>query len=87
MADEHQVKIDRAQFHERLGQLIAVWKADKRSGEGLWGGVNSISIVLGKADDGGYQKANALHVSTTSKNEKQLTVFSSGYLATNFRLH
>ena len=67
MADELQVKIDRVQFHERVGQLVTAWKADKRSGEALWGGVNALSIILGKADDPGYQKANALHASTEPK--------------------
>ena len=60
MADE--VKIDKAQFHERLGQFLSAWKSDKRSGDGVFGGVGSIIILLGKAEDSAYQKNNALHV-------------------------
>ena len=61
MADE--VKIDKALFHERLGQFVSAWKADKRSGDSLFGGVGSIVILLGKAEDTAYQKSNATHVS------------------------
>lgn len=63
MADE--VKIDKALFHERLAQLISAWKSDKRSGEAVFGGVGSIVILLGKAEDASYQKSNALHVRQT----------------------
>ena len=71
MADDSAVKIDRNVFHERLSQLIASWKADKRAGDAAWGGANSIVIILGKADDGGYQKANALHVSVARSEHNQ----------------
>jgi nucleosome binding factor SPN SPT16 subunit len=61
MAEE--IKIDKHAFHERLGLLISAWKSDKRSGDSLFGGVGSILIVFGKADDGvGFQKTNAMHV-------------------------
>ena len=60
MAEE--VKIDKTQFHDRLNQLISAWKADRRSGDAIFGGVGSIVILLGKSDDPGYQKSNALHV-------------------------
>ena len=61
MGDE--VKIDKALFQERLGILISAWKADKRANDSLFGGVGSIAVTLGKAEDAVYQKSNALHVS------------------------
>jgi nucleosome binding factor SPN SPT16 subunit len=61
MGDE--VKIDKTLFQERLGLLISAWKSDKRSNDAIFGGVGSIAITLGKAEDAVYQKSNALHVS------------------------
>ena len=60
MGDE--VKIDAAQFHERVGQLLSAWKADRRAGDSLFGGVGSVVVLLGKSDDPGYRKSNAIHV-------------------------
>lgn len=60
MAEE--VKIDKQVFQDRLGQFISAWKADKRSGDALFGGVGSIIILLGKSEATGFQKNNALHV-------------------------
>ena len=62
MADE--VKIDKELFHNRLNQLIAAWKNDKRSSnDAIFGGVGSIVILLGKNEEApSYQKSNALHV-------------------------
>lgn len=60
------MKIDKQVFQERLGQLISAWKTDKRSGDAVFGGVGSIVVILGKAEDAGYQKNNALHVSANS---------------------
>lgn len=61
MAEE--VKVDKQVFQDRLGQLISAWKADRRSGDALFGGVGSMVILLGKAEESlGFQKANALHV-------------------------
>ena len=58
------MKIDKQVFQDRLGQLISAWKADKRSGDALFGGATSMVIILGKSDDSsGFQKNNALHVS------------------------
>jgi len=59
MADE--VSIDTAQFHTRLSSLITQWKADKRSGNNVFGDVSSIAIVMGKSDPetSGFHKANA----------------------------
>ena len=61
MAEE--IKIDKHAFHERLGLFISAWKSDKRSGDSVFGGVGSILIVFGKAEDGvGFQKTHAMHV-------------------------
>lgn len=58
MADE--VSIDKAQFHTRLSSLIGQWKADKRSGNNVFGDVGSIALVMGKSDEAaGFHKANA----------------------------
>lgn len=58
MADE--VSIDKANFHSRLSSLIAQWKADKRSGNNVFGDVGSIVVVMGKSDEAvGFHKANA----------------------------
>ena len=57
------MKIDVKVFHERLGQLVSTWKTDKRTGgDAVFGGVGSIVILLGKAEDSLYQKNNAMHV-------------------------
>lgn len=57
MADE--VSIDKAQFHNRLSSLIQQWKADKRSGNHVFGDVGSVAIVMGKSDgQEAFHKAN-----------------------------
>lgn len=61
MAD---IKIDKDIFQERLGHLIAAWKADKRSGDALFGGASSFLILMGKTEENmQFQKNNAIHVS------------------------
>lgn len=58
MADE--VNIDKATFHSRLSSLIAQWKADKRSGNSVFGDAGSIVVVSGKSDEAAaFHKANA----------------------------
>ena len=63
MADE--VKIDKEVFHERLSQLIAAWKNDKRQApDALFGNAGSIIILMGKNEESQtYHKSNAMHVS------------------------
>ena len=59
MAEE--VSIDEATFHTRLSSLIAQWKADKRSGNHVFGDAGSICIVMGKSDESqGFHKTNGL---------------------------
>jgi hypothetical protein len=62
MADD--IAIDKQLFHERLGNFITKWKADKRSGDQLFNGASSIAIVVGKASDPStYLKASSFQVS------------------------
>ncbi|KAK8204948.1 FACT complex subunit-domain-containing protein [Phyllosticta capitalensis] len=48
MAD---ITIDKNSFHDRLSSFLSQWKNDKRSGDGIFGGVSSIVIMVGKAND------------------------------------
>ena len=58
------VKLDKQTFHDRLSHLYTAWKADKRSGDSVFGGISSIVILMGKAEEtSSYQKTNAIHVS------------------------
>jgi nucleosome binding factor SPN SPT16 subunit len=55
--------IDKATFFNRLSSFYSAWKADKRSGNGVFGGVGSIVILMGKTDEANsFQKNNAMHV-------------------------
>ncbi|EHY54917.1 FACT complex subunit spt16 [Exophiala dermatitidis] len=49
-------------FFDRLSTLYNAWKADKRSGDGSFGGADTIVILTGKADqETQYVKNNAVH--------------------------
>lgn len=62
MADE--VKIDSQTFHSRLSTLTQAWKADRRSGDALFGGAGSLVVLMGKNEESAtYHKNNAIHVS------------------------
>lgn len=57
------VEIDHDAFHNRLSAFISQWKADKRSGDALFGGVSSIVIVMGKSEQQtNFHKNGALQV-------------------------
>ncbi|KAK4241309.1 FACT complex subunit-domain-containing protein [Achaetomium macrosporum] len=59
MAD---IKIDSKAFQERLSHFVGAWKADKRNGDALFGGVSSIVILMGKVDEEPeLHKNNAMH--------------------------
>lgn len=61
MAEE--IVIDKNTFFNRLSSFYAAWKADKRSGNAVFGGVGSIIILMGKTDEANsFQKNNAIHV-------------------------
>lgn len=58
------IKIDNKLFQERISHFVNAWKADKRSGDALFGGASSIIIMMGKMEEAqGFQKNNAMHVS------------------------
>ena len=60
MAD---IKIDGKVFQERVSHFINAWKADKRSGDALFGGASSIVINMGKVEENPeFHKNNAMHV-------------------------
>jgi nucleosome binding factor SPN SPT16 subunit len=59
-----EIKIDSALFQERLSHFVTTWKADKRSGDAVFGGASSILIMMGKTEESAqFQKNNAMHVS------------------------
>ncbi|KAL2257375.1 hypothetical protein VTK26DRAFT_253 [Humicola hyalothermophila] len=59
MAD---IKIDSKVFQERISHFVNAWKADKRSGDALFGGVSSMVILMGKVDEEPeFYKNNAMH--------------------------
>lgn len=59
------IAIDKNTFFNHLSNLYASWKADKRSGNALFGGAGAIVILMGKTrtDESAFQKNNAMHVS------------------------
>jgi hypothetical protein len=57
------IVIDKAVFFDHLSTFYNAWKADKRTGAGVFGGVGSIVILMGKTDEANsFQKANSIHV-------------------------
>lgn len=58
------IAIDKNIFFNHLSNFCASWKADKRSGNALFGGAESIVILMGKTktDESSFQKNNAMHV-------------------------
>lgn len=68
------IVIDKTLFFDRLSTFYNAWKADKRSGAGVFGGVGSIVILMGKTDEANaFQKANAMHVSLAKSPSRILT--------------
>ena len=64
MADSDQIQIDKQLFHERLSSFVTKWKADKRSGDQIFGGASSIVTLVGKpSDPSQYLKPAAFQVS------------------------
>lgn len=62
------IKIDNKLFHERISHFVNAWKADKRSGDTLFGGASSIVVMMGKMEEAqGFQKNNAMHVCLWSR--------------------
>jgi hypothetical protein len=87
MAD---IKIDSKVFQERMSHFINAWKADKRSGDALFGGVSSMVVLMGKVDEEPeFYKNNAMHVRLTESSSAQcrpaLTI-APAVLATRLRI-
>jgi hypothetical protein len=67
-----EIKIDKQLFQERLSHFIAAWKADKRSGDAMFGGASSIVVLMGKTEESAqFQKNNAMHVSLSAKDNRE----------------
>jgi Xaa-Pro aminopeptidase len=80
MAEE--IAIDNNNFFNRLSNFYASWKADKRSGNALFGNAGSIVILMGKTDEeNSFQKNNAMHVCDTPSCVPSLIWDISGALA------
>jgi hypothetical protein len=62
MADDGGITMNADQFHSRLSSFLTQWKADKRSGDSLFGGIGSILIPVGKATQSVYTKTAAFQV-------------------------
>ncbi|KAL6908926.1 FACT complex subunit domain-containing protein [Trichoderma evansii] len=57
-----EIKIDSKLFQERLSHFITAWKNDLRSKDGLFGGVSSFVIMMGKVEEvPEFHKNNAVH--------------------------
>ena len=63
MAEGDAVKIDSDTFHDRLSSFLAAWKADKRSGDNVFGGASSLVLLMGKSEEAsGFFKNGAFQV-------------------------
>lgn len=88
MAD---ITIDKNSFHDRLSSFLSQWKNDKRSGDGIFGGVSSIVIMVGKANDAAAYPKNvafqvrASHCSRETLQGADCRLCSSGCSATSSR--
>ena len=61
MSDE--ITIDKTVFHDRLSSFLNQWRNDKRAGDVLFGGSDSIVLLVGKASEAGtYNKTTAFQV-------------------------
>ncbi|KAI9840120.1 MAG: FACT complex subunit spt16 [Thelocarpon superellum] len=60
MGDE--IRIDKQIFHDRLSHFVSAWKADRRAGDAMFGGVGSVLILMGKTEESNaFAKNNAMH--------------------------
>lgn len=76
------IAIDSNAFFSRLSSFYASWKADKRSGNALFGNAGSMVILMGKTDEeNSFQKNNAMHVSDPFPNVEHLSGIHMDYLA------
>ncbi|PNP58022.1 hypothetical protein THARTR1_02180 [Trichoderma harzianum] len=57
-----EIKIDSKLFQERLSHFVTAWKNDLRAKDGLFGGVSSFIIMMGKVEEvPEFHKNNAVH--------------------------
>ncbi|KAL7959556.1 FACT complex subunit domain-containing protein [Trichoderma compactum] len=57
-----EIKIDSKLFQERLSHFVTAWKNDLRAKDGLFGGVSSFVIMMGKVEEvPEFHKNNAVH--------------------------
>jgi len=87
-----EIKIDKDLFQERLGQFYKAWKADKHTGDAVFGGASSILVLMGKSEEASmFQKNNAIHVRVyripASFSQYTDVLGSSGSLGTNSLRH
>jgi len=58
-----EIKIDSKVFQERISHFASAWKNDQRTKDGVFAGVSSIVIMMGKVEEvPEYHKNNAMHV-------------------------
>ena len=88
MGDE--ITIDKVVFHDRLSSFINQWKNDRRAGDALFNGADSIVLLVGKASEANtYNKTTAFQVSqlVSQCNFRLIYLLSCGYLVTSFLQH
>lgn len=63
-----EIKIDSKLFQERVSHFVGAWKNEKRASEnGVFAGVSSIVIMMGKVEESPeFHKNNAMHVCLVS---------------------
>jgi nucleosome binding factor SPN SPT16 subunit len=58
-----EIKIDSKVFQERISHFVTAWKNDLRSKDGLFGGAQSMVVMMGKVEEiPEFHKNNAIHV-------------------------
>jgi nucleosome binding factor SPN SPT16 subunit len=90
MAD---ITLDSKLFQERISHFTTAWKNDLRSKDGVFGGAQSIVVMMGKVEEAqSLNKNNAVHVSLPRQPQTEMPDRKSinkdcsfGCLATNSR--
>lgn len=58
-----EIKIDSKVFQERISHFVTAWKNDLRNKDGLFGGAQSMVVMMGKVEEiPEFHKNNAIHV-------------------------
>lgn len=75
-----EIKIDSKLFQERISHFVTSWKNDLRSNDGLFGGANSLVVMMGKVNEvPEFHKNNAVHVSSSINYQMESLGFIIGY--------